>query len=99
MLMVFKSIFVKNPTCPNYGVPASTKKQPRGRPRANVPGSDNYKVLSSARQVPILKCLFCNEYPPIKSNLAIQEEVSRLIEYLKGKKNHRAQNFYVETTQ
>ena len=35
--------FCKNPTCSNYGVPASIKKQPRG-PGASLRGRDKYKV-------------------------------------------------------
>ena len=74
--------FCKNPACPNYGIPASTKKQPRG-PGASLRGRDNYKVQASGTQWPFLKCLQCNEHPPTKNNLAIQEEFSRLSEYLK----------------
>lgn len=73
--------FCKNPSCLNYGVPASTEKQPRG-PGARLRGRDGYKVQASNTQVPILKCLLCNEYPPTKSNLAIQEEFFRLSSYL-----------------
>ena len=69
--------FCKNPACPNYGVSASTKKQPRG-PGAKLRGRDNYKVQASGTQWPFLKCLQCNEYPPTKSNHAIQEELLRL---------------------
>lgn len=65
--------FCKNPSCLNYGVPASAEKQPRG-PGARLRGRDGYKVQASNTQVPILKCLLCNELPPTKSNLAIQEE-------------------------
>ena len=74
--------FCKNPACPNYGIPASTKKQPRG-PGASLRGRDTYKVQASGTQWPFLKCLQCNEHPPTKNNLAIQEEFSRLSEYLK----------------
>lgn len=76
--------FCKNPTCSNYGVPASVKKQPRG-PGARLRGRDNYKIQASGTQWPFLKCLQCNEHPPTKNNLAIQEEFSRLSDYLKPK--------------
>ncbi len=77
--------FCKNPACPNYGVSASTKKQPRG-PGAKLRGRDNYKVQASGTQWPFLKCLQCNEHPPTKSNHAIQEELLRLSDYLKPRK-------------
>jgi len=73
--------FCKNPTCPNYGVPASVKKQPRG-PGARLRRRDRYKVQASNTQFPFLKCLLCNEHPPTKSNLSIQEEFFRLYDYL-----------------
>jgi transposase-like protein len=38
--------FCKNPTCSNYGVPASVKKQTRG-PGARLRGRDRYKVQAS----------------------------------------------------
>lgn len=76
--------FCKNPTYSNYGIPASVKKQPRG-PGASLRGSDKYKIQARNTQWPFLKCLLCNEYPPIKSNLAIQEEFSRFSNYLRQK--------------
>lgn len=74
--------FCKNPPCPNFGVPASTKKQPRG-PGAKLRGRDKYVVNATESQWPTLKCLQCNEHPPIKSNYGIYEEFLRLTEYLK----------------
>ncbi len=76
--------FCKNPICSNYGVPASVKKQPRG-PGASLRGRDSYKIQASNTQFPFLKCLLCNEHPPTKSNLAIQEEFFRLSDYLNAK--------------
>jgi len=58
--------FCKNPQCRNFGVPASTKRQPRGR-----------GVVGSGRGTPMLRCSFCGQYPTIKSNKAIHEELSR----------------------
>jgi len=48
-------------------------------------GRDNYKVQASSNQWPFLKCLYCNEHPPTKNNLAIQEEIYRFSDYLKLK--------------
>ena len=69
--------FCKNPICTNYGVPASTKKQPRG-PGAASRGRDSYTIHGSGNFPPRFHCNQCNEDPPIKSNLGISEELSRL---------------------
>jgi len=68
--------FCKNPQCQNFGVPASTKRQPRGRGAAER-GRDTYSVVGSGRGTPMLRCSFCGQYPTIKSNKAIHEELSR----------------------
>lgn len=73
--------FCKNPECHNFGVPASTKKQPKG------PGAkkrrDNYTIIGSGRGTPMLRCSFCGQCPTIKSNIGIHEELSRFWEPLK----------------
>jgi len=68
--------FCKSPTCSNYGVPASTKKQSRGK---NPNNRDRYKVVGSGKYVPSLQCLECGEYPPIKNNQGIHEELERML--------------------
>ena len=68
--------FCKNPQCQNFGVPASTKRQPRGK-GAEERGRDTYNVVGSGRGTPMLRCGFCGQYPTIKSNKAIHEELSR----------------------
>ena len=74
--------FCKNPRCPNFGVPASTKRQPRG-PGARKKGRDTYKIATShGFKAPSLLCLYCHEYPGIKSNIGIYEEISRFLAYL-----------------
>ena len=64
--------YCKNPACQNYGVPA-----------LNRPGSkkisDGYISSSGGVGMPVLGCRFCGENPPIKSNLAISEELTRLL--------------------
>lgn len=75
--------FCKNPSCANYGVPATSKKYARrSKEPADVPGVD-YKVVASGKDIPLLKCLLCGELPPIKSNIGIGEELLRLSNYLK----------------
>jgi len=68
--------FCKNPQCQNFGVPASTKRQPRGKGAAER-GRDTYSVVGSGRGTPMLRCSLCGQYPTIKSNQAIHEELSR----------------------
>ena len=68
--------FCKNPQCKNFGIPASTIRQPRGRGAAKR-GRDTYTVVGSGRGTPMLRCSFCGQYPTIKSNKAIHEELSR----------------------
>jgi transposase-like protein len=68
--------FCKNPQCQNFGIPASTIKQPRGRGSAEG-DRDTYRVVGSGRGTPMLRCSFCGQYPTIKSNKAIHEELIR----------------------
>ena len=68
--------FCKNPQCPNFGVPASTKRQPRGK-GSTEHGRDTYNVVGSGRGTPMLRCGFCGQYPTIKSNKGIHEELIR----------------------
>ena len=75
--------FCKNPLCANYGVPASTKRQPRGKV-ANQRGRDAYRVVhGTIKQITQLLCLHCGEILPVKSNLGISEELQRISAYLK----------------
>jgi transposase-like protein len=78
--------FCKNVQCLNFGVPADTRKQPKG-PGAKTRGRDSYSINSRkgyhGEDIPALRCDLCGEKPPIKSNLAIDEEMNRMLEYLK----------------
>lgn len=73
--------FCKNPHCSNFGIPASTEQQPKG-PGAGERGRDSYTVRGSGGGLghfgPALCCNLCNEAPPIKSNRAIHEELTRM---------------------
>jgi transposase-like protein len=71
--------FCKNPACGNFGVPASTEIQPRGRGKRQ----DVYTITGSS-DGQFLKCHKCNEYPPIKSNQGIHEEFQRISAYLES---------------
>ena len=77
--------FCKNPNCANFGVPASSAKQPRG-PGAAGRGRDRYRVEGNTHgrgvTVPVLTCLFCKEAPPVKSNQGVHEECERMAAYL-----------------
>lgn len=41
--------------------------------------NDGYVAGGGGTSIPILKCKLCGEFPPIKSNLAISEELTRLL--------------------
>lgn len=64
--------FCKNPACANFGVAAQEA------------GADGYLLVSAGQSLPALKCKLCGESPPIKSNLAIVEEVGRMLEGIEG---------------
>jgi len=72
--------FCKNPVCPNYGNPASAEKQPRGR--RTEPRQDAYRLSTEGRSRPRLHCGRCDDRFPIKSNVAICEEIERMAGYL-----------------
>lgn len=73
--------FCKNPLCLNFGRAASQKAQPRG-PGSADRGRDTYSIVGSSGGRASLLCKLCGEYPPLKSNLAISEELDRLTCYL-----------------
>lgn len=74
--------FCKDPTCLNFGVPPNPVSK-RGRGSAS---HDTYTLSGaiSNRGVPrtSVKCKLCNDTPPLKSNLAIAQELQRLMAYL-----------------
>ena len=77
--------FCKRPTCTNFGVPASLNKYAR---RASAPASlpgTQYRLLgggTAKNPQPMLHCLLCSEYPTIKSNQGVAEELARMEAYL-----------------
>lgn len=73
--------FCKNPLCMNFGRPASIDVQPRG-PGSASRGRDLYKIAGASRGRTNLICNLCGETPPLKSNLAISEELGRMTGYL-----------------
>lgn len=91
--------FCKNPLCQTFGVPASTKRQPRCR-GASERGRDTYSVVGSGRGTPMLRCSFCGRYRTIKSNKAIHEEQNRfwkLFDTMAGDTINVAAGTYPET--
>lgn len=66
----------KNPICDNFGVPPSLGRRPAGTP----PGKGSYNITGGGTggSIKLLKCELCGETPPIKSNQAIFEELSRM---------------------
>ncbi len=71
--------FCKNPVCKNFGVPASAKRQPRGR---GVKSKDAYTLNGGSKDAPAIHCHACNEFPPLKSNQGIADEIQRISAYL-----------------
>jgi hypothetical protein len=74
--------FCKNPTCLNYGRPASSELQPRGRGATSHADRDAYSIVGSSNYTATMTCKLCGEHPPIKSNLAITEELTRMSNYV-----------------
>lgn len=64
--------YCKNPACQNYGVPALEKS---GSKQMN----DGYIASGGGTSTPVLRCKLCGEFPPIKSNIAVSEELTRLL--------------------
>jgi transposase-like protein len=75
--------FCKNPDCANFGIPAAGKKHARRAKQPEGPPAGYDYALSGGRgSTPFLKCQLCGEFPPIKSNLGVGEELMRLARYL-----------------
>lgn len=78
--------FCKNPACPNFGVPAIQVPQ-RGR-HAGKRTRDTYAIAGGGKKCTAsLRCHLCGgkapiNNNPIKSNLAISEELKRIKAYL-----------------
>jgi DNA polymerase III epsilon subunit-like protein/transposase-like protein len=71
--------YCKNPICPNYGVPASSKNQPRGR--YSKPHKQDGYVRKKQQGVFLIICKHCGESSPLKSNRGIAEETRRFSQY------------------
>lgn len=72
--------FCKNPSCGNFYAPASTLMQSRGRHMKDK-NRDTYTLSGKSYDLS-LRCGKCNEYPPVKSNKGIKEEIDRISAYL-----------------
>jgi DNA polymerase III epsilon subunit-like protein/transposase-like protein len=88
--------FCKNPICPNFGIPASIKNQPRGR-NAKPHKQDGY-IRKQQHGVANLRCKYCGETFPLKSNQGIAEEALRLTPQAPQRpepacKNEKCENF------
>jgi hypothetical protein len=75
--------FCKNPACSNYGVVAKVAVR-RGSAAHGLP-QDTYVVQTGGVGLRVLHCRGCGEFPPIKSNAAIDEERSRFLADLIGR--------------
>jgi hypothetical protein len=72
--------FCKSVRCVNFMVPPSPTLRHRKHGAARIPG--DYKLASSSVRVPKLECVFCKELSPLRSNLAVAEELERQSRYL-----------------
>lgn len=72
--------FCKNPTCANFGVPASGRKHARRALAPAAPGLE-YTLSGSGDGTVVLYCRLCSEMPPVKSNQGISEELRRITRY------------------
>ncbi len=72
--------FCKSPLCQNFGYPASASRPYRKKGTPTAPG--DYTVTAREKGNPALKCEFCSEVAPLRSNQAIAEEVARITRYL-----------------
>lgn len=70
----------KSPQCVNFSYPAGPNRPYRRNGTPSVLG--DYIVGTSNRDTPSIKCAFCNEKSPIRSNQAISEEYTRLGNHL-----------------
>lgn len=67
--------FCKNPKCSNFGVPPKSFVE-RGRGKKN---QDTYIISAHGANTPSIDCRLCGEGPRVKSNLAVSEELSRML--------------------
>lgn len=71
--------FCKNPRCANFGVPETLHRKRRAPGARPEPG--HYTLAAMGAGQPLMKCGLCGEHLPIRSNLALSEEVQRLLRY------------------
>ena len=74
--------FCKNPDCSNYGVIPKDSVSRGSAARGQSAEKDSYLIQGAGAGISALNCRLCGEIPPIKSNLAIAEERSRLLNIL-----------------
>lgn len=86
--------FCKNPACANFGVPPKPTATKGGSRKTPVPPPEpgDYVVVAYGKGLPALQCKLCGEYPPIKSNLGIAEEVARMSSYLYSRREPTCTN-------
>lgn len=71
--------FCKNPSCTNFGIPASQTLL-----RGILGQANPYTVVAAGAGYPHLRCNACREHIPIKSNLGVVEEIQRLQKEIAG---------------
>src|ERR1700674_2425171 len=71
----------KNPKCLNFGKPEAPVDVKPG-PRLTLVKGNLYTIVGGGKDYPLIRCGRCGESPPIKSNLAVHEELERISSYL-----------------
>ena len=71
--------FCKNPRCANYGVPPAVAVKYARRAKAGAAPGVDYRLGAFGAGLPNLHCLLCKESIPLKSNLGVVEELTRLL--------------------
>ncbi|RII27338.1 MAG: hypothetical protein CXR31_08830 [Geobacter sp.] len=92
--------FCKNPACVNFGIPA--KENIKGMVLPAAPGTltgrrhrDNYTIGKSRKSGRIVVRMVCNDCKaslPIKSNKGVNEELLRIMSYLRPPKSPACRN-------
>jgi transposase-like protein len=75
--------FCKNPACPNYGIPVAGFKRVRASIAPSGLGA-GYTLMSGGSGAG-LTCKGCGEFPPLKSNNGIAQELARISEQFDAK--------------
>jgi transposase-like protein len=72
--------FCKNIHCANFGIPEEPHRP--YRKKGTLPQVGAYIKVSTAKSEPRMKCCLCGQYPPIRNNAALVDDLARISSYL-----------------